>query len=249
MVRSALGKVAWVGRTASMVLGLAVVLALVVGLADAALGANGQAWVLGQVNRATSTTQLNANVAGKAALLVANSNKAPASRALHLNVAQGKAPMAVNSDTRVLNLNADKVDGVDATSFVRGNGTAYRGAVDLARGSGFSNLILDTNDPTIGLQYSCPNDLSTLGTVAVLNRTFVDGAQTANLFVDDGSTNPSYQSLPSGRVANVAAAPNGEHITVQAQVPGPKVVNMEVFSVHRPASNDCHVEAQAIVTR
>ena len=142
MVRSALGKVAWVGRTASMVFGLALVLALVVGLADAALGANGQAWILGRVNQATTTTQLNASVAGKAALLVANPNKAPASRALHLNVAQGKAPMAVNSDTRVRNLNADKLDGHEAPMWAvvdfQGNLRRTSGALSSAKsGTGF----------------------------------------------------------------------------------------------------------------
>jgi len=127
MFRSVLGKVAWMGRTTSMVLGLAVVLTLVVGLADAALGANGQAWIIGQINKATSTTQLNASVGGKPALLVTNSNKAPASRALHLNVAQGKAPMAVNSDTRVPRLNADMVDGLDSARLAGTGDSTYRG--------------------------------------------------------------------------------------------------------------------------
>ena len=40
MVRNALSKVAWVGRTASMVFGLALVLALVFGVAAMAFGAN-----------------------------------------------------------------------------------------------------------------------------------------------------------------------------------------------------------------
>ena len=41
MIRSAASKVAWVGRTASMVFGLALVLALVLGVASMALGDNG----------------------------------------------------------------------------------------------------------------------------------------------------------------------------------------------------------------
>jgi hypothetical protein len=42
MLRTAASKVAWAGRTASMVFGLALVLALLFGVASMALGANGQ---------------------------------------------------------------------------------------------------------------------------------------------------------------------------------------------------------------
>ncbi len=41
MLKSVAIKVAWVGRTASMVLGLALVLALIFGVAPTALGATG----------------------------------------------------------------------------------------------------------------------------------------------------------------------------------------------------------------
>jgi hypothetical protein len=41
MLRSVAAKVAWVGRTAAMVFGLALVLALLFGLASMALAANG----------------------------------------------------------------------------------------------------------------------------------------------------------------------------------------------------------------
>lgn len=127
MLRIAARKVVWMARATTVVVGLAIMVGLVAGLTDAALGANGQAWVLGQINQATATTQLNGNVAGKAAVLVTNPNKAPASRALHLNVAQGKAPMAVNSSTRVPNLNADKVDGLDAARLAGTGNSVYRG--------------------------------------------------------------------------------------------------------------------------
>jgi hypothetical protein len=41
MLRTAASKIAWVGRTASMVIGLALVMALVFGVATMALGATG----------------------------------------------------------------------------------------------------------------------------------------------------------------------------------------------------------------
>ena len=59
MVRSALSKVAWVGRTASMVFGLALVMALLFGVASTALGANGGNFILGKAtNAATKVTGL-----------------------------------------------------------------------------------------------------------------------------------------------------------------------------------------------
>lgn len=72
MVRRALSKVAWVGRTVSIVFGLALVMALVVGVASAAFGGN---LVLGVLtNAATKSTGLVGNVDGAAALRVSNPN-------------------------------------------------------------------------------------------------------------------------------------------------------------------------------
>lgn len=98
MLRSVGSKVAWVGRTASMVFGLALVLALMFGLASAAFGANGDFFKVGRNNLADSMSTLTKSGAGPA---------------LHLKVGSGP-PLAVNSEARVNKLNADKVDGQDA---------------------------------------------------------------------------------------------------------------------------------------
>jgi hypothetical protein len=81
MLRSAASKVAWVGRTASMVFGLALVMALVVGVASMALGANGDFFKVGKVNLASAVSVLTKSGAGPA---------------LRLKVDRG-APLAVNS--------------------------------------------------------------------------------------------------------------------------------------------------------
>ncbi len=73
MIKTAAKKVAWVGRTASMVFGLALVMALVLGVASMAFGANGNPFLLGKSNVATALTKLTGNVNG-AAMQVANSN-------------------------------------------------------------------------------------------------------------------------------------------------------------------------------
>ncbi len=116
MLRSAASKAMWVGRTASAVFGLALVLALVLGVATMAFAANGQNLVLGVLNNtATAVTKLTGNVAGKPALQVNNFSTASGSRALQLGVAEGKAPLVVNANAgKATNLNADKLDGKDS---------------------------------------------------------------------------------------------------------------------------------------
>jgi hypothetical protein len=114
MLRTAAAKIAWVGRTASMVFGLALVMALVFGVATMAFGANGSNFILGNLNNtATALTKLTGNVNGSA-MQVVNSNADANDTALDLRVQAGEAPMRVNSPTKVANLNADKVDGRDA---------------------------------------------------------------------------------------------------------------------------------------
>ena len=118
MLRSVGSKVAWVGRTASMVFGLALVLALVFGAASMAFGANGQAWILGQNNAATAVTKLAGAAGVDGPMLQLINNDADANdTALDLRVQVGEAPMRVNSDTKVADLNADQLDGKDQSAF------------------------------------------------------------------------------------------------------------------------------------
>jgi hypothetical protein len=94
------------------------VLAFIVlgGMSYAASGGN---FILGQSNSASSTTSLTrtgAN-AGKG-LQVSNTSTTTGATALGLNVAAGHPPFTVNSGTKVANLNADKLDGIDSTGFL-----------------------------------------------------------------------------------------------------------------------------------
>lgn len=105
MMRTIFSKVVWVGGVASTVFGLALVLALIFGLTTAAFGANGDLFKLGKSNTATKVSKLINNGTGSA---------------LGLQVQPGNAPMTVNSGTQVANLNADKVDGKNATDLQLG---------------------------------------------------------------------------------------------------------------------------------
>lgn len=103
MLRSAASKVAWAGRAPVFLVGLAVILALVLGVATTAVGANGSPFLLGKRNAASAVSTLV--------------RQGPA---LNLVVGAGQAPLTVHSDARVTDLNADKVDGREASSFADG---------------------------------------------------------------------------------------------------------------------------------
>jgi hypothetical protein len=142
MVRSVAKKVAWVGRTASMVFGLALVLALVFGMASTALGANGGNFILGSLNNtATAITKLTGTVGGGPALQISNPSTATGSTALDLQVATGRTPMRVNRTTKVTNLNADLLDGRDSTTIGRELFAVVTPEGNLVRGRGNPTIV------------------------------------------------------------------------------------------------------------
>jgi hypothetical protein len=120
MFRSMASKVAWVGRTASMVFGLALVLALILGVGTmAAAAVPGDPFKLGQSNRVDELTVLASTLAGPV-LRVDNDGSGPA---LDLRVGDPRtdpfdktvAPMKVDSQAKVDDLNADRLDGKTAS--------------------------------------------------------------------------------------------------------------------------------------
>ena len=91
-------------RGTALFVGAAVMLAVVLGVGTTALAANGKPFLLGKPNVATAVSTL------------VNRGVGPA---LSLNVKAGQPPLAVNSRAKVVNLNADRVDGLDSTAFQR----------------------------------------------------------------------------------------------------------------------------------
>src|SRR5215207_9850079 len=206
MVRSVAKKVLWLGRATVFVMGLALMLALVFGMASTALGANGGNFILGSLNNsATAITKLTGTVGGGPALQVSNPSTATGSTALDLQVATGKAPMKVNRSTKVTNLNADKIDGLDSAQLAQGriskSGTPSQsfGAI-VEHFEGFGNYGVglrkvvshpEQGNP-IDISISCTNQ-STAGTLRIENMGEFGDSQF--VWVDDGSTNPSFTSL------------------------------------------------------
>jgi hypothetical protein len=102
MVGSMVNKVMWVGRSTVFVVGLAVIVALLFGVATTALGANGDFFKLGRSNSASAVSVLDKSGTGPA---------------LRLEVGNGK-PLAVDSSAKVDNLNADRVDGKNSSALM-----------------------------------------------------------------------------------------------------------------------------------
>ena len=114
MTRRVASKVMWVGRATVFLVGLAVILAVLLGLASAALAGTGvgAAFNLGKTNTVNRLSQLVGST-DKPMLRVTNKSSATDATALTLQVQPGHAPMRVNSSTQVAGLNADRVDGQD----------------------------------------------------------------------------------------------------------------------------------------
>ena len=133
MAKKIFSKVVWVGRTAATVFGLALVMALLFGVTSTALCANGGSFILGKAtNVATKVTGLVGKVAAGEALVVKNPS---GGSALGLSVgdpladpaSKAVAPMKVDSQAKVGNLNADQLDGKDSSDFMTYNSTLKSG--------------------------------------------------------------------------------------------------------------------------
>jgi len=111
-------KVTWTARATTTIVGLAIMLALVFGVATTALAGTGVGarFDLGKVNTVNAVSKLVGSIAGPSLQVDNNSTEANAT-ALDLQVEAGKAPMKVNSGTKVANLNADTVDGKSEADF------------------------------------------------------------------------------------------------------------------------------------
>jgi hypothetical protein len=119
VIRSAAGKVMWVGRAAVFLVGMAVILALVVGLATAALAGTGvgATFNLGKLNTVNRISQL-VGAPDNAMLRIVNNSNGTSATALDLQVQPASPPLEVNSSTMVPNLNANYVDNRRASSFM-----------------------------------------------------------------------------------------------------------------------------------
>jgi hypothetical protein len=168
MTRTIFSKVMWVGRATVFMVGLTMILALVLGVATAAFGANSGNFILGQNNVATLITRLAGSEGVNGAMFEVQNNNADANdTALSLKVQSGEPPMRVNSDETVANLtadNADKLGGEPAADYLS----------KCQNGSVFGRAEIDGEDAT-----------STFSTTGVRASTdFICNAPSENVLVE-----------------------------------------------------------------
>lgn len=107
------------GRTTATMMGLALMVAVVLGAATTALAAvPGDPFQLGQANPINALTRLTGDI-NSAMLRIDNNSSSASATALDLQVEPGRAPLKVDSATKVANLNADRIDGQNAPLLVR----------------------------------------------------------------------------------------------------------------------------------
>lgn len=134
---------------------------------------------------------------------------------------------------------ADLLDGQNSTAFMAGPGKVIEEAVAFPPGAS-GGIMLE--DGFLNIQYQCPDVLSDNGAVGFLNLT--NG--TVNLFVDNGSTNPTYQQVAPGPLSLHTANAAGEFLTFQVHAPNVGMATIHVMSVHR--ASDCFIQAQAVIS-
>jgi hypothetical protein len=158
--------------------------------------------------------------------------------ALTLLVNSGVPALTATSDARIPNLNADLLDGMDSTEFIRGAGQAVGETTTIASGTGAY-----LGPPLAGFlrfSYSCPSTLSSNGLLFVYN----ESGATANVFLDSGGANPIYHSMANGGATFLMAAAAGDSFVIQAQ--GPLgVITVLLATVNR--TTDCYAQAQAVL--
>ena len=235
-------------------------LALVVIVAGTAAGTTGVMLHLNTANTGHATTTLSGNltkvlqvtntagagVANPIGVGVTSTNGTP----LALQGSTSRPPMTVNSGVRVPNLNADKLDGVDSTGFIKGPGSATSKVFTVPAGAQASRYVGWT-----ALAYDCPATPSADGTLRVYNFSGGD----ANVFVDTGDADPQHAVIETGYIfgsaaatetraeyVSYAASSTGDAFTIQGN--GPQGMGtLWVNTVHR--GSDCYVQVQALFTR
>ena len=118
MSRSTLSKVVSLGRAMVLAVGLATMMAALLAVASMAFAGNGDPWILGQLNSATAITRLAGGGGVDGPMLrVTNNDAGSDDTALDLNVQSGEPPMTVDSQQKVTDLNADRLDGMNSSAF------------------------------------------------------------------------------------------------------------------------------------
>jgi hypothetical protein len=180
MIKSALGKVMWVGRATVFLVGLAMILALIFGVLSRATAHTGSVGLfhLNHNNPVTALSTLTGTLAG-AVLKVDNNGTGPA---LNLEVGSGKAPLTVNSTAgKATNLNADKLDGKHDNQLLRV--ASFTGVSSLGTGTGGTVATTTINAPSpgflvidAGVELWNPQEIGLVNCFIEVDNSYADGS-------------------------------------------------------------------------
>jgi hypothetical protein len=136
---------------------LAVVTALTLVTASVAVAGSGIGGVfnLGKINTVNAISKLKGSVDG-ASLLIDNTSIGSNATALSLHAEPGKAPMRVDSSTKVTNLNSDQLDGQDSTNFLPRSTYTTQSTTfgtDLGGGKRLAETFCNSGDKILGGGY------------------------------------------------------------------------------------------------
>ena len=231
--------------------GIGAALVLATGAALAGTGIGG-VFNLGQTNTVNETSALTGAKAGTM-LQISNTSTGAGASALGLSVAAGKPPFSVSSGTKVAKLNADRLDSLDSTAFLRATGKAVdsdlldgldSSAFGRSRGQavsvppGVNGSLGNPLGGFLGLFYECSDPTEGNGALVLWNQS----GSVADVFVDTGGVSPSYTRMSAGQQIVLPAAATGDSFHIQANgTPGVMVV--DVATVHR--ATECHAQALA----
>jgi hypothetical protein len=205
MSRSTLARVRSVGRTTVFVVGLATMMAILLGVASMAFAGNGDPWILGQLNSATSITRLAGQGGVDGPMLqLTNKDSGSDDTALDLNVQSGEPPMTVNSQAKVNNLNADRLDGQNSSAFASYERTVIVSPVgtNAQNGQALLNALSSINDASASKPYLLYIEPETydLGKRSLQMKPYVDIEGSGELNTTITSTVSSNDGPPSGTV-------------------------------------------------
>jgi hypothetical protein len=184
MFRAIFPGVMWVGRATVFVVGLSVVLAVVLGVATAALAAvPGDPFRLGQVNSIDAVSRLVGSVTGPV-LRIDNDGGGPA---LRLESNANRPPLVVNADAgKATYLSADELDNKDSSAFLPSEIYEKSVTQTLSAGSVDNGITL----------YCDPGDVAVSGSYRILQpgaylKVFGEERVDDRFDEETGKTNPS----------------------------------------------------------
>jgi hypothetical protein len=196
--------------------------ALVVALGGAGYSATGGNFILGNSNTASTQTRLVAPFAGPS-FRIDNASTAAGASGLSIVTNTARPPMVVNSSVRVVNLNADKLDGVDSTEFPRVN----RFSFNLQPGKTSAEFPIPADRPVF-IMGAVAAVGAGIGQITMLRET---GGYTRFT----GLESPSPSSITSGAIhfdsigAHLVYVDAGHFVEIQTSANGIRVYNADTI--------------------